>query len=84
MLGIDVDGFLQDKVVLFCFSDLFHHLVGALQHLLQFLVLAGVQVFLELTALALKFTILVQQLLLPAALLLLGQGGCLTLEFVGQ
>src|SRR5256885_6228577 len=46
--GVDVDGFLEDDVVLLGFRHLLDHLVGALQHLGQFLVLAGVQVFLEL------------------------------------
>ena len=54
VLRVDVDGFLQDQVVLFLLRDLAHHAVGAVQHLLQFLVLARVQVFLEFAALALE------------------------------
>src|SRR5688572_14201998 len=73
VLGIDVDRFLQDQVVLLLLGDLLHHAVGAVQHLLQFLVLARVQVFLEFAALALEFAVLVDQRLLALAALGLGQ-----------
>ena len=84
MLGVDVDGFLQDHVVLLGFGHLLDDAVGALEHLLQFLVLARVQVFLELAALALEVAVLVDQLLLALRALAFGQGGRLALELVGR
>src|SRR5688500_18712812 len=80
VLGIDVDGFLQDQVVLLLLRHLLDHAVGAVQHLLQFLVLARVQVFLEFAPLALELAVLVDQRLLALATLGLRQGGRLPLE----
>src|SRR5574337_327234 len=41
VLGVDVDGFLQDHVVLLCLGQLLDDLVSALEHLAQFLVLGS-------------------------------------------
>ena len=46
-------------------GDLLHNPVGPLKNLLQFFVLAGIEIFLEFTALALQVPILLNQLLLP-------------------
>ena len=70
MLGVDVHRFLQDDVVLLGLGQLLDDLVGALEHLAQFFVLARAQVFLELAALALEVAVLVDQLALARAGLL--------------
>src|SRR6186713_2031716 len=75
VLGIDINRLLKDQVVFFGFGQGFDNLVGALNHLLEFFILAGVQVFLELAALALEIPVLVHQLLLPRGSLAFGQRG---------
>jgi len=84
VLGVDVHRFLQHHIVLFLLGDLLDNLVGAFENLLQFLVLAGVEVFLEFAALALEFAVLVDQLLLALGPLRFRQRGRLALELVGQ
>src|SRR3954451_23076431 len=83
VLGIDVDRFLQHQVVLLLLGDLLDDAVGALEDLLEFLVLARREVFLELAALALELAVLVDQLLLALRALAFGQRGGLSLELVG-
>jgi hypothetical protein len=62
-----------------------HDAVGAIEHLLQLFLLAGVEVFLELAALALEFAVLVHQLALARLTLALGSW-CwrLALEALGR
>ena len=62
--GLAEHRFLQDQVVLLGLEDLLDHAVGALDHRGQLFVLALVQVFLELAALALQVAVLVDQLAL--------------------
>ena len=64
------------------FRALITDAVGTFQHLLQFFVLAGIQVFLEFAALALEFAVLVHQGFLAGVTLAFGQGGRFTLELV--
>ena len=64
MFGIDVDSFLKNHIVFFGFSHLLDGAVGTLDHNLLLFIFTGVQVFLELTALALKLPVLFDQLLL--------------------
>src|SRR5450830_5322 len=81
---IDIYRVLQNQVVFFSFSHLLDHFVGALNQLLQLFIFTGVQVFLKFTALALKITILLHQLLLPTGKLPSRQGGGLTLKGISQ
>jgi hypothetical protein len=67
MFGIDIHRILQNKVIFFSHGDFLDDLVGTLNHQLQLLILAGIEVFLEFTALALELTILIDQLLLLAS-----------------
>ena len=64
-------------------EDLLDDLVGALDDGGQFLVLALVQVFLELAALALELAVLLDQIALAAAALGLGQRRRVLLQLVG-
>src|SRR3954470_8443886 len=82
VLRVDVDGFLQDQVVLFLLRHLLDHAVGAVEDLLQFLVLARVQVFLEFAALALEVTVEVDELALALPALAFGQRGRFAFEAV--
>ena len=83
--GLAEHRFLQDQVVLLGFEDLLDDPVGALDHRGQFLVLALVQVFLELAALALEVAVLVDQLALaPRALGSRPASGASLLELVGR
>src|SRR5688572_14594335 len=66
-------GLLDDEVVLLAVEDLPHGAVGALDHRCELLVLALVQVFLELPAPALEVAVLLDQLALAAGALALGQ-----------
>jgi hypothetical protein len=77
------DHFLQDQVVLLGIEDLLDDAVGALDHAGQFLVLALVQVFLELAALALQVAVLFDQFALAAVALGLGQRRRVLVELVG-
>ncbi len=83
MLGVDVDRFLQDGVVLLGLCNLLHDAIGALVDLLQFFILARVQVFLELAAPALKVAVLVDQLALARGALAFGQRAGFALELLG-
>src|SRR6476661_5613867 len=83
VLRVDVDRFLQHEVVLLLLGDLLDDAVGAFEDLLQLLVLAGGEVFLEFAALALELAVLVDQLLLALGALAFRQGGRLALELVG-
>ena len=74
---------LQDQVVLLLLEDLLDHAVGALDDRGQLFVLALVQVFLELAALALEVAVLLDQLALAPVALGLGQRRRLLLELVG-
>ena len=70
MFGIDVDDrLLQHQIVFFGFSNLPHDPVGPLEDRLEFFVLAGVEIFLGLTPLALQVAVLVDPLLLAACTL---------------
>ena len=80
MLGVDVDRFLDDEVEFFALGQRLDGPVGAINDQLQFLVLAGVEVFLELAALALEITVLIDQLLLTRRTLAFCQGRCVALE----
>ncbi len=80
MLWMDVNRLLKNQVIFFSFRHLLDHLVGALKHLLQLFIFPGIEIFLKLTALALKVTILVHQLLLTRGTLALRQGRRFTLE----
>src|SRR3569832_2360944 len=82
VLRVDVHGLLQDDVVLLLLGDLLDHAIGAVEDLLQLLVLAGVEVFLELAAFVLEIVVGVDELLLALRALALGQGGGLALETV--
>ena len=76
--------FLQDQVVLLGLEDLLDDLVGALDDRGELLVLALVQVFLELAALALEVAVLLDQLALAPAALGLGQRRRVLVELVGR
>ena len=73
---------MQDHVVLLGLGHLLDDLVGTLQNLRQLFVLAGAQVFLEFTALALEVAVLVHQLALARGTLALGHGGCFAFKLV--
>src|SRR3990167_4789051 len=75
---------LQDQVVFLAFEDRLDDLVGALDDAGSFFVAALVQVFLELAALALQVTVLLNQITLAAVALGLGQRGRILLELVGR
>ena len=81
--GSAEDRLLQDQVVLLGLEDLLDHPVGALDHARQLFVLALVQVFLELAALALQVAVLLDQLALAARALGLGQRRRVLVELVG-
>jgi hypothetical protein len=65
VLRVDVDASCRIRSYFSCFGHLLDDAVGAVEHLLQFLVLARVQVFLEFAALALEVAVLVDQAALP-------------------
>mmetsp|Transcript_13957 Transcript_13957/g.38065 ORF Transcript_13957/g.38065 Transcript_13957/m.38065 type:complete len:520 (-) Transcript_13957:4331-5890(-) len=69
----EMDGVLQDQVVLLVVEDLLDDLVGLLDHGRQLLVLALGQVFLPLALLALQVAVLFDDVALAAVALRLGQ-----------
>ena len=81
MLGVDIHSFLQNQVVFFCLGQRSDHAVGALDDQLQLFVFTAVEIFLELTALALELTVLLEQLTLPCIALTLRQSWCVAFQF---
>lgn len=83
MLRVDVNRFLQNHVVLLGLGDLLHDFVCLVQNLGQFFVFPVAQIFLEFTALALEFTVLLNQVTLLGHALAFRHGRRIAFKRIG-